>query len=308
MSSNAHRERLSPDEVFSILGNELRVEILRVLATVDAPDDDPIGEHGLSFSELYDRVDSANTSQFSYHLGKLTGVFVYESEDGYKLTFAGVKIVRTILAGTYNERPEFESVELDGLCPDCGATTLRARHEDEQLTIRCANCDMRLLSFLLSPGQVKNRTPEEIMHSTDQYVRDEYSMAVEGVCAECLGRMDGHVRKTETTGEDSYLHIVTCEQCGHRLSSPVELRLIYHPAVISFYWEHGIDITSEPFWKLLEHLFAHDWQTDVLSTDPYEFRVALAIDGDELVVHLDDDLSVTSVRAVETQVGDDRNT
>ncbi|WP_458204637.1 DUF7351 domain-containing protein [Haladaptatus sp. NG-SE-30] len=302
--ASQNRERSSPEEAFSILGNELRVEILRVLVDHVQSNSGNEPAEGLSFSALYDRVDATNSSQFSYHLQKLSGTFIRETETGYKLTYAGDKIARTIRAGTYHERPEFEPVELDGLCPGCQATTLRATYEEEMLVVRCTECDVRLLSFLLSPSQVKDRTPREIMRSADRYVRDEYSMALDGVCSECLGLMTHEIQPGREPVSETFLSVHSCEQCGYRLTSPIELSLVYHPAVVTFYWNHGIDIRNESFWKLLEYIHSDRWQTECLSTDPYEFRVTMTIDDDELAVELDETLSVTSVRATETHVSD----
>ncbi|WP_458188297.1 winged helix-turn-helix domain-containing protein [Haladaptatus sp. NG-WS-4] len=298
------RERSSPEEAFSILGNEIRVDILRVLVEHAQSDSGAGPADGLSFSELYDRVDASNSSQFSYHLQKLTGTFVRETETGYKLTYAGDKIARTIRAGTYHERPEFEPVELDGVCLDCHATTLRATYEEEMLVVRCAECELRLLSFLLSPAQVKNRTPREIMQSADRYVRDEYSMALDGVCADCLGRMTSEIQPGREPVTDVFVSVHTCEQCGFRLTSPIERALVYHPAVVTFYWNHGTDIRNESFWKLFEYIRSDRWQTECVSTDPYEFRVTLTVGEDELAVELDETLSVTSARATKTHVSD----
>ncbi|WP_327052768.1 ArsR/SmtB family transcription factor [Halomicrococcus gelatinilyticus] len=293
---------LPPARAFSILGNELRVEILRTLASAELPED-PLGEpSGLSFSELYDRVDASNTSQFSYHLNELDDAFVRETDDGYRLTYAGQKIVRTILAGTYNERPGFEPVDLDGLCPGCGETTLRAARDEEMVVIRCTGCEAPLVSVLPSPAQGRNRTASEILQSTGRYVHQEYALAVDGVCSECKGRMRGRVEPGRDPADDTYVHVVQCEECDYRLTSPIELRLLSHPAVVSFYWSHGVDIGAKPLWELFEYLFSDRWRTTVLSTDPYEFRVTFAVDGNELRIEMDETLSVTSVRATETQV------
>ncbi|GKZ12417.1 ArsR family transcriptional regulator [Haladaptatus sp. T7] len=303
--ASENRERTTPEEAFSILGNELRVEILHELATEARSEETVAGGPGLTFSQLYERVDATNSSRFSYHLQKLTDTFVRETETGYKLTYAGDKIVRTILAGTYHERPEFEPVELDGMCPSCHETTLRATYEEESLVVRCTACELQLLSFLLSPAQARNRTPTEIMHSADRYVRDEYSMALDGVCSECLGRMTNRIRPGREPVPESHLSVHSCEQCGYRVTAPVELCLVYHPAVVAFYWEHGTDIRDESFWKLFEYIHSDRWRTECLSSDPYEFRVTMTVGGDELRVEVDETLSVTSVRAVETRIIND---
>lgn len=65
---------LPPDEAFAVLGDESRIDILKSLG--EANDQ-------LSFSELYERVDTPDSGQFSYHLDKLLGHFVRKTDDGY---------------------------------------------------------------------------------------------------------------------------------------------------------------------------------------------------------------------------------
>ncbi|WP_158056346.1 winged helix-turn-helix domain-containing protein [Halorussus halophilus] len=295
--SEAHR---SPDEAFALLGNELRVEILRTLGAAEQPEDTHRDTHGRSFSELYEQVDAPNTSQFSYHLSQLEDVFVWQADDGYRLTHAGQKVVRAIFAGTYNERPEFEPVELDGVCPVCEATTFVVAHEQELLTIRCDECETRLLSYQLAPGQTENRTPEEVVESAQRHVRDEFSMAVEGVCFECSGRMHSQVQPGKEPLPNVFLEVATCERCGHKLTAPIAARVTYHPAVISFCWERGVDVTNEAFWGLFTRFHVDCWETECLSTDPYRFRVTVSLDGDELRTELDADLEIDAIETVES--------
>jgi len=76
---------LSPEETLSLIGNEVRAEILWALSDarggVGSP---PV----LSFSELRSRVDAdVDSSQFNYHLQQLVGHFVerrqpHEVQDG----------------------------------------------------------------------------------------------------------------------------------------------------------------------------------------------------------------------------------
>ncbi|MFC7189356.1 hypothetical protein ACFQL7_05510 [Halocatena marina] len=52
-------ERRSPEDVFSLLANDVRIEILHALG--ETPDT------SLSFSELQARVDVADSGNFNYH-------------------------------------------------------------------------------------------------------------------------------------------------------------------------------------------------------------------------------------------------
>jgi hypothetical protein len=92
-------ESLPPEEAFAVLGNEIRVDVLRTLAAADEP---------LAFSELYDRVDVADSGQFNYHLDQTLGHFVVDGDDGYRLADPGRRVVEAVLSGAVTDRPEMD--------------------------------------------------------------------------------------------------------------------------------------------------------------------------------------------------------
>lgn len=298
-SAEQDREGLTPEEAFAILGDKTRVAILQALAAAEREQRD--NQTCLAFSELYDRVEANNTSQFSYHLNRLSGRFVEKTDEGYTLTYAGEKIVRAILAGTYNERIEFDQVELAGRCLACGADRLEAIY-DEFLEIRCSTCEVRLITCLLSPQQVRNRTPKAVLESCDADVRAEYDGVLDGVCRECSGLMDASIHRVDEPVDPIYLHVSECRGCGHTISNPVEIRAFYHPAVVAFYWKHGTDLTQLPIWKRLDHVYSDRWHLDVCSEEPFVSQITITLADEQL--HLDiegDTLAVTRVERVQTR-------
>ena len=61
---------LTPDEAFAVLGNEIRLDIVRVLWNADAAheyDDVSDTAETISFSELRRRVDIDDNGKFNYH-------------------------------------------------------------------------------------------------------------------------------------------------------------------------------------------------------------------------------------------------
>nr|WP_240137548.1 hypothetical protein [Salinigranum salinum] len=70
-------------------------------------------------------------------------------------------------------------------------------------------------------------------------------------------------------------------------------RLLDHPAVVSFYYRHGIDLTDRAVWEL--PFAVTDRCTTVREDDP--LRVALAIDRerDHLDIMIDEHAAVTDV-------------
>ncbi|WP_255197836.1 winged helix-turn-helix domain-containing protein [Halorarius litoreus] len=294
--------RLAPEEAFAALGNELRVTVLRVLAeaAADAATDD---ERGLSFTEIYDRVDIDSTSQLSYHLDKLDGMFVRRSPDGYRLTQAGDRVVRAVRSGTYTATPTFPRTELDGRCHACRATTLVAEYRDPLLVVDCTACDTRVVTYDLPPAESVDRTPLEVLQSCDQRVHHEYGMALQGTCAMCGGRTEVSTRTRDppdddastddasTDGAPGYLCVAACRSCQHEVYAPLEVRLLYHPAVVSFYWQQGVDASTIPFWNVATYLT--DWRVDRVSTDPDRFHVTVVYSDERLHLAVDDELAVS---------------
>jgi DNA-binding HxlR family transcriptional regulator len=274
-----------PPDAFAAVGNEWRIRILRAL------DDAAAMESGLAFSDIYDCLDIESTSQLSYHLTHLEGVFVRKTDDGYALTQAGDRLVRAVLAGTYTESPSFPPTELDANCPACPSNALVAEFREPFLTVECTDCSTRVVTYDLPPAASRDGSPRDVLRSCDRRVRNEYAMAVQGDCPVCGGptTIETPVRDGPL-GRTVYAE-AACSQCEHQVHAPLGVRLLSHPAVISFYWTRGVDATAIPFWDLHSHLA--DWETDVVDDDPRRFRVTVAYDGDTLPVELDERLRVS---------------
>jgi hypothetical protein len=83
---------LTPDGAFAVLGNEIRLDIVRVLWNSDAAceyHDVSDTAETISFSELRRRVDIDDNGKFNYHLSQLVPHFIRKTADGYRLSSAG---------------------------------------------------------------------------------------------------------------------------------------------------------------------------------------------------------------------------
>jgi len=275
---------VEPAEAFALVGNETRLRILEALW--EAP------ERPVSFSELRKAVEMRDSAQFNYHLGKLTDHFVRKTEDGYDFQYAGEKVVRAVLAGTFNENPVIPPFEIDGDCSLCGEG-LHASYADETITVECPDCGHLHGRYPFPPGGLKDRSREEIMDAFNQRVRHLHCLAADGVCPECNGRM-----VTTMTREDDMLGLElrvdhNCEQCRHHLYSAVGLKLLDQSDVVTFYRDHGVDLCTTPFWNL--DWCVTDQHTTVRGEDPWRVQVSIPLDEEVLSVTLDGDLSVLDV-------------
>lgn len=114
-------EPLDAADAFALLGNHIRLDIIRVLW--EAGRGNPV-----PFSDLYERVDVSDQGKFNYHRQQLVPHYVRKSETGYRLTEAGERVARSVNAGIYTETTEMEGFDVHGPCYDCGASNLRGEY------------------------------------------------------------------------------------------------------------------------------------------------------------------------------------
>lgn len=274
---------IPPEQAFSALGSELRLKILHVLAEATEA-----GEPELSFSEIYDGIDIDSTSQLSYHLDTLTGIFVRNSESGYALTQAGDRVVRAVRSGTYSDQPAFELTTIEGTCPYCAFTVLSAEYRDSSLAVECQSCSGRVVTYNLPPAESQGRTSVETLHSCNRRVHHEYATSLRGTCSTCGGSTKRNIETSDQS--NSYICVAKCRRCRLRLFAPLEVRLLHHPAVISFYWRYGVDASTLPLWDLPSYV--ENWEVEAVETDPCEFRITIVHEGESLQVTVDDELHV----------------
>ncbi|WP_049907794.1 winged helix-turn-helix domain-containing protein [Haloferax elongans] len=271
---------ISPAEAFAIVADETRLNILEALW--ESPD------RPVPFSELRRRVGVDDSARFNYHLGKLRGQFVRKTDDGYDFRHAGEKVVRAVLAGTFNEDPVLPAFPAPGTCVDCDGA-LEATYADEKLTIACADCGRVHAHEEFPPGGIDGRSPEALLGAFDQRVRHLHCLAADGVCPEC-----GGTTETVLTPEsDLYdLDVVVshrCGQCAYEAVSPVGLVLLDETTVLGFLSSRNTDFCATHFWRF-PWVVGNEALT-VVDTDPWRLRVRVE-DGDEaLVVELDETLT-----------------
>jgi len=285
-------ERSTPEEAFGLVAHETRLDTLRVLNDADGP---------LSFGDLRDRVGVRDPGQFNYHLGKLTGRFVRQDDDGYRLLPAGRRIVGSMLSGGYTHEFEGDTVSVDGRCRDCGGP-LAAEFRPARLRIYCSEC-----GFVHTEPQVPPRLFEHWDRSDAATVVDRWTKRIEfsaavGLCHYCDGRVDRVIRLPDEQeapdwfeGEVAAATVVTeCRRCGHWWHSILPVAAVVHPAVVAFHHQHGVDVRDTPFWNL-------EWlapgMATVVSESPLRVDLRVTLDGETRVFGFDRDLDLVEVRS-----------
>ncbi|MDG5818319.1 winged helix-turn-helix domain-containing protein [Natronococcus sp. A-GB7] len=287
--------RIDEDVIDAIgaLGNRTRLEIL--LALAEAERDRQEQWLRMSFTELYDAVDVSSTSQFSYHLDRLVGPFLAETDGGYRLTYGGDKIVRTLLAGFYENTRRFDDTDVDGVCVFCGSESLVATVDRERFVVRCDACESRLLTDLLPRSQTRHRSAEEVVDSVGARIWGSVTLIRDGVCPECYGVVETTVESHPRDDRTLYSLESTCRECWLAIHVPLEAIVAHHPAGTAFFREHDVFVFERPLWEFFECIAAETVTIDVATVDPFSAAVEITLDGETRRFEIDDELTVTPV-------------
>lgn len=242
------------EAAFARLASDLRIQILETL--VDSPDRVP-----LSFMDLYDAVDTTNTSQFSYHLKQLTDQYVHHTDAGYVVSDAGRRVVQSIKAGEYTRQPTFDPVEVSTHCPYCEATAAEATHDGHLATIDCLSCDNTILRYDLQPGHIEGRDSIHSLQAADRQIRAEFGAAVDGVCLRCGGTVNADLSTGRAADPATALVVCECQCCEVTVSAPVEIAVLHHPEMVTRYWTDDVNVTTTPTWELLTT--TADWDVEI---------------------------------------------
>lgn len=276
-----------PSEAFDLLGNEVRIAIIRALADASSVD----GVKALSFSELQVRVGTPTSAGLAYHLRQLRGHYITRTVEGYRLTSAGRRVARAIVAGTYTDRVAIKVIAVREACPLCERFGLVARCQDNTVTIECACVETPIARLPLPPGGHRRPVEGELLETFDRYHRHRIALMAEGICAECASSVtatidrvaapdvgsDALERESRSQSDRRAQLRFECTECALELRSPVAFAVVEHPAVIGFFDSHGVDVRGRPLWNL-----GDEWSETVLSEDPWCVRVSLRLDDDRL--------------------------
>lgn len=313
-------DTLSPDEAFAVLGDETRLAILLALGRADGP---------LAFSALFDRVEYDTTANFSYHLEKLLGHFVRETEDGYALRRVGERVVEAVLSDAVTETPVLDRTPVDEPCFRCGGT-LEVSYRDEAVGLYCPDCggtrgsgsetatwssdsEADILGHVfLPPAGVRNRSPAELLRAAEVWTVAAAHARSRGVCPRCSAPVEHEIRVCDDhdTGDRrcdacDQLFAVTvyerCRNCIFEMASIFTIQLLASPELMAFMIDHDVDpMAPEGF-----HV-ANLEREEVVSTEPFEAQFTFAIDGNAVTLTVDHDRSV--VDATRRPAAPDRST
>jgi hypothetical protein len=310
---------IAPEEVFEILGNEIRMGILRALWGAY----DPLStENAVSFSDLYDAVAVDDSGQFNYHLDKLRGRYVERTAEGYELRPVGLKLVQSVIAGAGQEGTS-GLMDVPAECRLCGGET-QLTYDGGRVYHVCTECgghfesdeypEGTLWGKSFPPAGVAHRSPEELF-ATLTFLDWPISARLTGnVCPRCSGVLEQSLavcdehdpREEEPCQNCGYSEPIrahwVCAVCKHHATGSVSGVVKNHPAVISFLYEHDIDFGYPYSQNDFETVAANEpvkreisYEQELVSTDPLRIRVTVSYDGEAVTLGLDGNLNVLDV-------------
>ncbi|WP_123538460.1 winged helix-turn-helix domain-containing protein [Halosimplex salinum] len=282
-------------EGIEALGSPQRLEILFALS--EAEREHRRQWHTLTFTELHDAVAVESSSQFSYHLDRLVDQFVDETSDGYRLTYSGRKLIRSVLSGVYESTATFDERAVDGVCVFCEADSLVATLEQESFLVRCSACDTTLVNDCFPRSQSRNRSPAAIVESFGYRIWSSYVHLRGAICPECYGRVETTVEAHEVESQTRYTHGCSCSNCGFTIHLPVEVAVAFHPAALARFWEHGVSVLDTPLWELFEYVATDAFVTDAGPGGSDELVCTLSLGDESLDFEIDETLRVSPLRA-----------
>ncbi len=289
----------TPDTLFAALGNESRIDILRVFATHahEEHESGDVGEVTLGFSELWNRSTIEDSGRFNYHLDELLGLFVEKTGEGYRLSHRGQEVIGAIYR--WAEPPEWEPpsepIDVSGTCHDCGSDSLRASVSEEGgMRLACSACENLVTGATLPPGAYRDRSPDSVVKVFNRLMRANVLLATSDVCPRCFGPMQSGITKDipQEWGFD-LLPYFECTRCQESIWPTFGDVLVTNAAVRSFCFQHGLDPLSSPFWEA--EFLVDDHIVSIDSTDPWQVTVELQATGSTLQATIDGDLMVTDI-------------
>ena len=268
----------SSADVFSLLGDGVRLEIIAVL------NDDEL--RTVSFSALHDQVGLADSGQFNYHLSKLVPHFVSKTDGGYRLTSAGRRVARAVNAGYYTKSVELAPFETEGACLFCGETALEASYTDEQFHIDCTACGEAVIGVNAPPSLVRGRQPAEALSAFDRWSQSRVEQAArDRFCPYCGGPVEPTHRRDHPLERFDVLPAFECRVCSGTITTSFGAIAATDPDVESFIERYGSGNDHRNYWELEQYVT--DRHVELLSEEPWRVSVTFPADKKRCRVTID---------------------
>jgi len=272
-------------DAFSLLAHDIRLDIvLALLGDWAAVYTEP-----QSYSELMDAVGMQDSGKFNYHLDKLRGVYVAETDEGYVPTASATALYRAVLAHRPTTRTE-QTGELDRDCPHCGGTLVE-RYERAFYTLECTTCDAwNGMTYSFPQNGLRNREGGERYQAVAQRANYHIGLAQTGQCPFCGGSVPV---TPEPDWADGTAVALGCDTCSWAVGVSPLTAVQFVPAVTSALHDAGVEL------PLFEHAVTGFTTTTRHTADPPTIEIQVETEAGQVTVVADESLSVRSVEGPE---------
>lgn len=288
-------------EVFDAVADPTRLGVLLGIIRRSAR------EGPLSYSDAMEAAGFDDSGHFNYHLERLRGDFVTETDGRYYPT-AGAWELHTLIGqdrlGSHDA--DAREATAGGACLRCGSP-LVARF-DQYFSVRCPDCETQLFTHTVGPDVVADADLRTLAHEVDATARDEIRLFVERRCPYCNGESGAYFSETMPAVEErDEIDVLLGAGCTNCVSGQPDITvgqlLLGHPRVQDYCDDHGIDLYERPQWEY--EWTRTDATTVVESKDPWRVRKYAVVDGCRLVVTLEDGGAVSRIDHVSVAGADD---
>lgn len=281
--TDASAEPSSMREAFSLLGHDIRLDILvALLDDWEAAYTDPV-----PYAELMDAVGVTDSGKFNYHLGKLRGAYVRKVDGGYVPTAAATALYRAVVAHQPDHEMEQTRFDVDSDCPRCHAA-LVGRFERGFLSVDCDSCgDWIGFSYPFPRNGFTDRSNEAAVRAAHRRCKHHLAVARAGQCPFCAGATTVDIREDAITDGGDPAVEIACNSCSFHVGSRILFPLLLDAQVVTMLSDVGIDVEQYE-WEFPEPT------TRIAARDPLRIRVE--VPGDKATTNfvLDGRLDVCS--------------
>lgn len=206
----------SVDEIFGILGNETRMNVMRVLWEEFNFQDYVMGnQEPISYSDIRKQLGNHDPGNLNYHLGELVELTIQRSEDGYTLTPLGYNLLRTIYRFDEFRYTEIEPTILEEACPFCDGR-LQGRYERELVHVACLDCwglgDGGTINYISIPASsTTDVSLKQLIAVGTLEIESRIRYTKRGLCPDCYHELDRAIDVCADHAPDSKGKCPTCQ-------------------------------------------------------------------------------------------------
>jgi len=258
-----------------LLSNDTRFDILRALARQRFEEG---GVAHMTFTELFESVETGDSGNFNYHLNRLIDRLVRKEGEHYRLTYGGVQLFSWLQAATYAPGYEYDVIHLEQSCPFCDKE-LTATYEEGHMDIGCE--DHWLLGAYVHPTWIESLPVDDLIHQVSLMLQNDIELIANGICPLCSGSLERFLQ----TDEEEYpnLYHYPCSQCGAEPRLRPPQTALHDVRVEEFYRERGVELHETAPWQLYDTFHS----SRVISEDPPHVECEIVVDGDAAFVTVD---------------------